>query len=203
VRLFGYLHSHLSRLSMVAMCAHHYILYIQNSGASPTRSQHLLRLCMRIVYINDLLHLVITPHEDARSIVYMLRHDRQHALHPAVDCLSARCSPGTRRQSVTLSLIRSKRTGKEHVPFSNTNAIGAHSYKIRNLPFGLFLSAGYAKMPPYNNVRYASATIDPIYRALYGFPSLPVLGSLLGYLRLLKYSFTGSSQYRLLPSLTE
>lgn len=34
------------------------------------------------------------------------------------------------------------------LPFSKTMAIGAHSYKIRSLPLGLFLSAGYAKIPP-------------------------------------------------------
>lgn len=124
-------------------------------------SNPLLRLCVRVVYVNDLLHLVITPHEDARSIVYMLRHDRQHALHPAVDGLSARYIHPTMSQSHFLR-HRGKEILEENVPFSNTSAIGAHSYKIRNFPFGLFLSAGYAKMPPYNNVRYASATIDPI-----------------------------------------
>lgn len=49
--------------------------------------------------------------------------------------------------------------------FSMTIAMGAHSYKILSLPLGLFLSAGYAKIPPYRSVRYASATIDPMYRA--------------------------------------
>src|SRR2546421_3555650 len=84
-----------------------------------------------------------------------------------------------------------------NLPFSITMAIGAHSYRIRSFPLGLFLSAGYAKIPPYSSVRYASATMLPMYRALYGLPPS------LGRFKLSKYSLTGSSQYNELPSLTE
>ncbi|KAL7359875.1 hypothetical protein ACKS0A_10564 [Histoplasma ohiense] len=66
---------------------------------------------------------------------------------------------------------------------------------MRSLPLGLFLSAGYAKTPPYSSVRYASATMLPMYRELYGLPSA-------GYFRALKYSSTQSSQYKEFPSLT-
>lgn len=44
---------------------------------------------MLLVDRNDLLHLVIAAHEDARSIVDMLGHHRQHPFHPAIDRLPA------------------------------------------------------------------------------------------------------------------
>ena len=48
---------------------------------------YLLR--MLFMNINDLLHLVVTAHEDARAVVDMLRHYLEHPAHLAVDGLPA------------------------------------------------------------------------------------------------------------------
>lgn len=47
---------------------------------------------MLLVDINHFLHFVIAAHEDARPIVDMLGHHRQHSLHPAVDGLATGCA---------------------------------------------------------------------------------------------------------------
>ena len=44
-----------------------------------------------LVNINDLLHLLVAAQEDARSVVDVLGHDLDHAIHVAVDGLSASC----------------------------------------------------------------------------------------------------------------
>lgn len=44
-------------------------------------------------------------------------------------------------------------------------AIGKASYSMRSLPFLLFLSPGYPKMPPYRSVLWTSATMEPMYLA--------------------------------------
>lgn len=43
-----------------------------------------------LVYIDYLLYLIVTAHEDAGPIVDMFGYDGQHTLHATVDCLSAR-----------------------------------------------------------------------------------------------------------------
>lgn len=45
------------------------------------------------VDINNLLHLVVASHEDTRPIMNILGHNLHHALHPAVDRLSASYVP--------------------------------------------------------------------------------------------------------------
>lgn len=90
-----------------------------------------------------LLHLIITTHEDTRPVMNILRHNFHHSVHLAVKCLATSYSDINDHTHV-------KRSGNS--PFSKTIAIGAHSYKILSFPFGLFLSAGYAKTPPYSSV---------------------------------------------------
>lgn len=46
-------------------------------------------MLMLLVHINNLLHLVIAAHENPRPIVDMLRYNRQHSFHTAVDGLTA------------------------------------------------------------------------------------------------------------------
>src|SRR2546429_4125101 len=118
----------------------------------------------------------------------MVGHNGQHAIHFTVNCLTSGCLCSS------VVLFTTWRIYIASLPFSITMAIGAHSYRIRSFPLGLFLSAGYAKIPPYSSVRYASATMLPMYRALYGLPPS------LGRFKLSKYSLTGSSQYHELPS---
>ena len=48
---------------------------------------------MPFVHINHLLHLVIAAHKDARSVMDMLGHHRQHSRHLTVDRLSASWVP--------------------------------------------------------------------------------------------------------------
>lgn len=81
----------------------------------------------------DLLDLVIASHEDARSIMDSLRNNLEHASHIAIDGLTS--------SYILLAHNRYSFT-ESNVPFSKTMAIGAHSYRIRSFPLGLFLSAG-------------------------------------------------------------
>src|SRR5215218_9734089 len=53
---------------------------------------------------------------------------------------------------------------------STINANGLHSYINRNLPLGLFTVLGYMKIPPLIRLRCTSATMQPIYRCVYGPP---------------------------------
>lgn len=50
-----------------------------------------------LVHINNLLHLQFRAHKDPRSVVDVLGHDFEHALHLAVHSLSASCR--SRQQS--------------------------------------------------------------------------------------------------------
>ena len=107
-----------------------------------------------LMHVNDLLHLVITPHEDPRTVVDVFGHDGQHSLHLAVHGLAARWiqhtymlgQPWGRKISRTGKDTNRERMEMEREngdqPFSKIMAMGAHSYRIRSLPFGLFLSAG-------------------------------------------------------------
>ena len=54
-----------------------------------TYTKHALLVAMSLVHVNDLLHLVVTAHEDTRSVMYVLRYNSQHAIHLAVDRLAA------------------------------------------------------------------------------------------------------------------
>ena len=99
-------------------------------------------LWMFLVHHDNLLDFVITAHEYSWSVVNMFGNDGQHSLHAAVDCLSTSYSTENQYGIATLNKLF------ECIPFSKTMAIGAHSYNILNFPFGLFLSAGYANMPP-------------------------------------------------------
>ncbi len=104
---------------------------------SPTRQtdRNPLLLVKRLY----LLNLVIATHKDARPIVDVLGHHLEHAAHLAIDGLATGyrkaldAYPGRERLLITVG---------SNSPFSNTNAIGAHSYRILSLPLGLFLSAG-------------------------------------------------------------
>ena len=46
-------------------------------------------LCVLFVNVNDLLDFVVAAHEDTRAIVNGLGYHLDHAIHLAVDCLSA------------------------------------------------------------------------------------------------------------------
>lgn len=108
-------------------------------------------MTMSLMYINHFLHLIVTSHEDTRPIMDVFRHDRQHAIHAAVDRLTAgwRSSINVSKDYPYFYLWGGRRVVQlHHVPFSKTMAMGAHSYNILSFPLGLFLSAGYAKMPP-------------------------------------------------------
>jgi hypothetical protein len=119
---------------------------------------HLLDRLLAVVRmgIDNLLDLVIAAKEDARPVVDVLRDHLKHALHVRVDGLAASYPHDQCQRHVSKSRrdqIRIQPSFGDHLPFSKTMAIGAHSYRILSLPFGLFLSAGYAKMPPYSRVR--------------------------------------------------
>ena len=45
-------------------------------------------LCMLAMYINNFLHFIIAAHEYARSIMNMIRHNCQHALHATINGLA-------------------------------------------------------------------------------------------------------------------
>jgi len=92
---------------------------------------------------NDLLHLLITAHIDATSVVNMLWLDLQHSLHLTVH---SHATGIFEHQSHWLF-----RSCQQTLPERETQELKLlteHSYSILNLPFGLFLSAGYANMPP-------------------------------------------------------
>ena len=61
------------------------------------------------------------------------------------------------------------------------------------LPLGFSFVAGYMKIPPYLIVLWTSATIEPTYRAPYGFP-------VAGFFLESTYSFMALSQDLSLPS---
>ena len=44
---------------------------------------------MPAMHIDDLLHFVVTAHEDAGPVVDMFGDDGQHAFHAAIDGLAA------------------------------------------------------------------------------------------------------------------
>ena len=101
-----------------------------------------------LVHINHFLYFVIASHEDTRSIMDVLGNNSKHPFHTAIYRLASSCfetRQHMRQWPIGVSI--------GEVPFSKTIAMGAHSYKILNFPFGLFLSAGYANIPPYNKVR--------------------------------------------------
>lgn len=92
---------------------------------------------------DDLLHLLVTAHIDATSVMNMLWLDLQHSLHLTV-------------HSHTTGIFEHQshwlfRSCQQKLPEPETQELKLlteHSYSILNLPFGLFLSAGYANMPP-------------------------------------------------------
>ena len=97
----------------------------------------------------DLLNLIVASHVDSRAVMDVLRHDLEHAPHLAIDGLAAGCC--AKRLVSTLSTYSREKekqkkdkdkVGLNNSPFSNTRAIGAHSYRMRSFPLGLFLSAG-------------------------------------------------------------
>ena len=55
----------------------------------PTSVKLLGHGAVLLVNVNDLLHLVVAPHENAGPVVDMLGHHRQHPFHSAIDSLSA------------------------------------------------------------------------------------------------------------------
>lgn len=73
---------------------------------------------MLLVDINDLLHLLVTTHEDTATIVYVLGHDRQHSMHVAIDGLATSCAT---------SLAAFVEARVSVLPCSKTMAMGPHS----------------------------------------------------------------------------
>lgn len=95
--------------------------------------RHGTRLSLGVELL-DLLHLIVAAHEDTGSVVDVLGLDLEHSLHVAVDSLA------TGYQLLVNQLNCWYKT--LDIPFSKIMAMGAHSYRIRSLPLGLFLSAG-------------------------------------------------------------
>jgi hypothetical protein len=117
-------------------------LYRQSEESIPLPATHQPSRSL-LVCGNDLLHLLVTAHIDATSVMNMLWPDLQHSLHLTI-------------HSHTTGIFENQshwlfRSCQQKLPEQKTQELKLlteHSYSILNLPFGLFLSAGYANMPP-------------------------------------------------------